>query len=124
MVAHVLDALPLEGCGLLAGDPGAGTAEICYPCRNEAESAKLYRVDPRDVLRADRDVEARGLVLIGVFHSHTHTDAYPSPTDVTSAPDPGWHYVIVSLRDGAPSVRSFRILEGKIAEEGVVVLDG
>ena len=50
------------------------------------------------------------------MHSHTHTDAYPSPTDVAQAPDPGWHYVIVSLRDPEPVVRSYRIVDGNITE--------
>ena len=49
---------------------------------------------------------------MGVFHSHTHTDAYPSPTDVAQALDPGWHYVLVSLRDTHPVVRSYRIVDG------------
>ncbi len=56
-----------------------------------------------------------------MFHSHTHTDAYPSPTDVAQAPDPAWHYVVVSLRDLEPVVRSYRIQDGKIAEEPVVL---
>jgi proteasome lid subunit RPN8/RPN11 len=120
MVGHCLEGLPLEACGLLAGSPGVGRAVVCYPTRNEAESARVYRVDSRDYLRADRDAEGRGLEIMAVFHSHTHTEAYPSPTDVAQAPDPGWHYVLVSLRD-VPSVRSFRIREGKITEEPVVV---
>ncbi|HET6810428.1 MAG TPA: M67 family metallopeptidase [Acidimicrobiales bacterium] len=120
MVAHCLEGLPLEACGLLAGPAGRGQAVVCYPARNEAGSARVYRVDSRDYLRADRDAEDRGLEIIGVFHSHTHTEAYPSPTDVAQAPDPGWHYVLVSLRD-VPSVRSFRIRDGKITEEPVVV---
>ncbi|MHB8431692.1 MAG: Mov34/MPN/PAD-1 family protein, partial [Acidimicrobiales bacterium] len=62
-----------------------------------------------------------GLSIIGVFHSHTHTDAYPSPTDVAQAPDPGWHYVLVSLADIQPVVRSYRIVEGVISEEPVCV---
>jgi len=121
MVGHCYDGLPLEACGLLGGDPVAGRATQCYPARNEAASARVYTVDPRDYLRADRDAEGRGLELIGVFHSHTHTDAYPSPTDVAQAPDPGWHYVLVSLRDTAPVVRSYRIVNGKIDEEPVVL---
>jgi len=120
MVGHCYDGLPLEACGLLGGDPHTGKASICYPTRNVAESSKLYTVDPKQHLQADRDAEARGLELIGVFHSHTHTDAYPSPTDVTQAPDPNWHYVLVSLRDIAPVVRSFRIVDGNITEEQVV----
>ena len=84
-------------------------------------SARLYTVDPREHLRADRDAEDNGWEIIGVFHSHTHTDAYPSPTDVSQAPDPGWHYVLVSLRDTRPVIRSYRIQEGEIGEESVVV---
>jgi proteasome lid subunit RPN8/RPN11 len=121
MVGHCLDGLPLEACGLLGGEPDAARASLCYPTRNSAASARLYTVEPRDYLKADRDAESRGLELIGVFHSHTHTDAYPSPTDVAQAPDPTWHYVLVSLRDIAPTVRSYRIVDGKIAEESIVL---
>ncbi len=122
MVSHCLVGLPDESCGLLAGDADAAEVSACYPARNAAESAKLYTVDPRDMLQADRDAEAKGLEIIGVYHSHTHTDAYPSPTDVDQAPDPAWHYVIVSLRDTHPVVRSFTIVGGEPEEESVVVL--
>ncbi len=121
MVAHCLAGLPDEACGLLGGTPATGSVARLYPTRNMAASAKLYTVDPRQHLQADRDAEGAGLELIGVFHSHTHTDAYPSPTDVRQAPDPGWHYVLVSLRDIAPVVRSYRIVDGNIAEEPVVL---
>jgi proteasome lid subunit RPN8/RPN11 len=130
MVAHTLDGLPLEACGLLAaapplrseGHPGPdqSLAVAVYPCRNAAESAKLYEVHPLDHLRADRDAEERGLEIVGVYHSHTHTDAYPSPTDVAQAPDPTWHYVLVSLREDEPMVRSYRIVDGAVTEEPVV----
>jgi len=120
MVAHTLDGLPLEACGLLATPPGTALVVAIYPCRNAAESAKLYEVHPLDHLRADRDAEDRGLEITGVYHSHTHTDAYPSPTDVAQAPDPSWHYVIVSLREAEPMVRSYRIVEGIVDEEPVV----
>lgn len=121
---HALDGYPLEACGLLAGDPGDpdGTVRRFYPCENAAASAKVYTVAPRDHLRADRDAESNGWELIGVVHSHTHTDAYPSPTDVAQAPDPAWHYAIVSLRDDEPVMRSYRIVDGTIAEEPVELL--
>ena len=117
IVAHCLGALPEEGCGLLAGDPSGRLIERCYPVRNAAASAKRYVVDPRDHLRADRDAEDAGLSIVGVYHSHTHTDAYPSPTDVAEAPDPSWHYVIVSLRHEVAALRSYRIVETTITEE-------
>ncbi len=122
MIGLAYDELPLEACGLLGGDPRSGDVDRFYPCRNEAESAKLYTVASRDMLHADRDAEDRGFELIGVMHSHTHTDAYPSPTDVRQALDPTWHYVIVSLKHDAPVLRSYRITEGTIAEEPVLVV--
>jgi len=128
IVGHCLSGLPDEACGLLGGDPATGAVARCYPTRNLAASAKLYEVDPGQHLRADRDAEANGMAIIGVFHSHTHTDAYPSPTDVTRASDPasdpGWHYVIVSLRDTHPTVRSYRIHGDVVDEEPVVVGPG
>ena len=122
MLAHALDGLPLEACGLFAAAPGSERVEVFYPCHNAAASAKLYTVEPRDQLRADRDAEERGLEIVGVMHSHTHTDAYPSPTDVAQAPDPNWHYVIVSLRQPEPVLRSYRIVDGTIAEEPVTIV--
>jgi proteasome lid subunit RPN8/RPN11 len=119
MVAHCLTGLPDEACGLLGGNPDTGEAVTCYPTRNLAASAKLYTVDPKEHLRADRDAEGGGNSIIGVFHSHTHTEAYPSATDVAQAPDPSWHYVLVSLRDIQPVVRSYRIVDGVITEEPV-----
>jgi [CysO sulfur-carrier protein]-S-L-cysteine hydrolase len=121
MVGHCYDGLPDEACGLIAGAPGHDKAVVVYPTRNAAESSRVYEVDPRDLLKADRDAEAKGLQLIGVFHSHTHTEAYPSPTDVAQAPDPEWHYVLVSLKDMVPVVRSYRIVDGNITEEPLVL---
>lgn len=120
MVAHCWAGLPLEACGLLAGTDDH--AIRCYPTANAAQSALVYTVDPKGFLQADRDAESKGLTILGVFHSHTHTAAYPSPTDVAQAPDPGWHYVLVSLADGAPVVRSYRIVDGNIDEEPVVLV--
>jgi [CysO sulfur-carrier protein]-S-L-cysteine hydrolase len=118
VVAHCLDGFPLEACGLLAGRDGH-VREV-YPTANAARSARIYTVEPRDLLRADRAAEAAGLSLIGVWHSHTHTAAYPSPTDIDQAPDPDWHYVLVSLSDSDPVLRSYRIVGGRAEEESVV----
>ena len=125
IVAHALDDLPLEACGLLAAPAGGDTGEVSavYRCRNAAASARIYEIHPLDHLHADRDADAHGLAITGVYHSHTHTDAWPSPTDVRQAPDPDWHYVLVSLRHPDPVLRSFRIVEGRIDEERVVLTD-
>ena len=121
IVGHGLDGLPDEACGVLAGPLGTGTVVNVYPCRNDAASARFYTINGLDFLRADDDARGRGLEIIGVYHTHTHTDPYPSPTDVAQAPDPDWHYVIVSFKDPEPVLRSYRIVEGTIEEEPVVL---
>lgn len=119
MVGHAYDGLPDEACGLLGGDPETGRVSVFYRCRNAAESSRVYAYDPKDVLAADRDVDQRGLQLLGAMHSHTHTEAYPSPTDVAQADVPSWHYVIVSLKRAEPVLRAYRIEDGEIEEEAV-----
>jgi proteasome lid subunit RPN8/RPN11 len=125
MCAHALASFPLEACGLIAGAPSAGDgpAEAVWfvPCANDAASSKVYTLNARDHLRAERRAEDEGLEILGVVHSHTHTEPYPSPTDITQAPDPAWHYLIVSLRDDEPVVRSWRIVNGDVEEEPMVV---
>lgn len=121
VVAHCYDGLPDEACGLLGGpvtDGGEPTGVVTdvYPCTNADASAVTFTVDSRDLIRALRDAEARGGALVGVWHSHTHTDPYPSETDVRQAAEPAWLYVLVSLRDGAPTLRCYRIRDGDITE--------
>ena len=127
IVAHCYDGLPDEACGLLGGPVDArgeptGVVTEVYACTNSDASAVTYTVDSRDLIKAMRHSEADGGALVGVWHSHTHTDAYPSETDVRQAAEPGWLYVLVSLRDGAPMLRSYRIRDGRV-EETAVALD-
>ena len=116
------DAYPYEGCGLLAGPPGADAVMAFTVCRNAAESARVYTVDPLDHLRAERAAEEAGWEIVGVVHSHTHTEPYPSPTDIDQAPDPGWHYVIIGVKRESPELRSYRISEREVTEEPVIVV--
>ena len=117
MYAHAYICYPMEMCGLLLGSASDSRIDRFVPMRNVAESAKLYSLDPKEHLQVELAAEAEGLDVVGVAHSHTHSEAYPSPTDVAQAPDPGWHYVIVTLKDPAPVVRSFRIVGEQISEE-------
>jgi len=100
-----------------------GTAAQLYRAVNAEASPYRYNVDPKDLLRIYRDLEDRGWDVIGIYHSHTHTEAYPSPTDVRLAAWPEAHYLIVSLADAAnPVLRTFRISDGRIAEEEIEVV--
>ncbi|MDO8362795.1 MAG: M67 family metallopeptidase [Actinomycetota bacterium] len=114
MTACAIDAYPLEACGLMVGLGGAVHRFVA--CTNEARSARVYAIPGRELLRAERAAEDDGLEVLGVFHSHTHSEAFPSPTDVAQAPDPLWAYVIVTLKREAPESRCFRIVGETITE--------
>jgi proteasome lid subunit RPN8/RPN11 len=122
MIATCIRALPDEGCGLLLGVSDAERAEVreVVVSENVLHSAKVYEIDSKVLLHAYRRADDEGLEVIGVFHSHTHSEAYPSPTDVAQAPDPSWHYVVVSLRDVPTVLRSYRISGGVVSEEEVI----
>ena len=100
----------------MAGAPGSHAITRFFPCRNIDQSARIYTIDPKDHLLAERIAEDAGLEIRGVMHSHTHTEAYPSPTDVAAAPDPDWHYLIVTLKREKPEMRTYRIQAGVISE--------
>ena len=119
IVAHARRDLPNEACGLLIGLLDSDEVDSIHPCGNAEASPMKYTLDSQDVGKANWDAISRGLELVGVYHSHTHTEAYPSWTDVQQAADPTWHYVLVSLKDEQPVMRSFRIVDGKIDEEDV-----
>ena len=120
IVAHCIRNLPNEGCGLLLGSDQGVVSEVVVS-ENVANSAKVYEIEPKVLLRTFRAADERGEVVAGCFHSHTHTDAYPSPTDITQAPDPSWHYVLISLRVTPPVLRSYRIIDGTVTEEDVII---
>jgi proteasome lid subunit RPN8/RPN11 len=80
-----------------------------------------YAMEPRELLRAVRTIEDAGWGMV-IYHSHTHTRAYPSATDVRLAAYPEALYLIVTLQDrDAPAARAFTILDGEVAEVPVRV---
>lgn len=126
MLAAALDGYPLEACGLLGGVLGSQRIEAFVVAHNVDASAKTYSLGPTAFADAEAVFGPAGLDIVGVMHSHTHTDAYPSPTDVDRADNPfleGWKYVIVSLRDTLPSLRCY-LLDGREIVEEVVEVDG
>ncbi len=116
MIAHAREQFPKECCGMLAGVDGKPVKVI--RATNSEDSEFRYRVDDRELLRFLQDCDDNGWDFLAVYHSHTRSEAYPSPTDVRLAsnwPDP--YYVLVSLADqDNPVVRAFRITEDEISE--------
>ncbi|TMJ13078.1 MAG: M67 family metallopeptidase, partial [Bacillati bacterium ANGP1] len=119
LITHAQEEAPNECCGLLAGRNGR--VERVYPGTNVDHSPYTYLMDPKEQLAAFKDMEAAELDLVGIYHSHTHTAAYPSRTDVAKAFYPDAMYVIVSLaKRDAPDIRAFRVADGQINEESVI----
>lgn len=118
MISHAEQEVPNEACGLLAGR--GGRVEHFYPMRNADNSPYTYRLDPTEQLQVFNELDDKGWELIGIFHSHTHTAAYPSETDRRQAFYPEAHYVLVSLADRAkPDLRAFVITDGQVDEQEV-----
>jgi proteasome lid subunit RPN8/RPN11 len=120
MVAHAVSGLPNEACGLLAGR--GNKAERFYPMTNADHSPLTYRLDPKEQLETFEEIESKGWDVVGIFHSHTHTEAYPSETDRRQAFYPDARYLLVSLQDlDAPVLRGYMIRDGVIDEQEVTI---
>ncbi len=122
LIEHARSGFPLEVCGILGG---AGHAvSIAYPMTNTAASSKHFMMDPREQFRVVRDLRARGLDMLAIYHSHPETPARPSEEDIRLALTPGVSYLIISLADPQlPDLKSFRIAGAAPSPEEVVVHD-
>lgn len=121
MIAHAREDAPNECCGIIAGDDGRATK--LYRAKNAEASPYRYNVEPKDLLRIYRDLDDHGWDVLVIYHSHTHTEAYPSQTDIRLAAWPEAYYIIVSLEDDAnPVVRAYRIEDGEVAEDEIEVV--
>ena len=124
IVAHSLEDAPNECCGLLGG--AGGEARTLYRARNEFESPLRYNVHPLDLLRITTEISDAEEELVGIYHSHTRSEAYPSQTDVNLAenwPDP--LYLICSVADPqTPVVRAYSLRDAAIEEVALEVMGG
>jgi proteasome lid subunit RPN8/RPN11 len=116
ILKHTRAEAPNEACGLLAGRNQYVTHVL--PATNVAENPLVgYLMDPEDQLRHFHMIEEQSLDLLGIYHSHPASGAYPSPTDLSMAYYPEAVYAIVSLvQSEHPVLRAFRIVDGQVSE--------
>jgi len=120
IVRHAIDGLPNEACGVLAG-PDRQIVHF-FPMANADESPLTYRLEATEQLRVWNEIDDKGWEVRGIVHSHTHTEAYPSETDIRQAFLPEAWYVLVSLMDREqPAIRGFSIRDGDVLEREVVI---
>jgi proteasome lid subunit RPN8/RPN11 len=119
IIAHARDGLPNEACGILAGRDGR--VEQFFPAESDEPSPYYYRIEARDQIRIMNAIDDAGLELVGIYHSHTSSPAFPSRTDAEQAFWPDAVYVIVSLAEPAADVRGYRIQDMAITEVALPV---
>ena len=126
LLAHARTDHPDEACGVIAGPAGSDHPTRFIPMVNAARSPTFYEFDSADLLKLYRELDSNDEDPVVIYHSHTSTEAYPSRTDIAYASEPFAHYVLVSTRetgteDGPYELRSFRIVDGEVTEEEIVV---
>jgi proteasome lid subunit RPN8/RPN11 len=117
MTAHARSLDPVECCGIMAGTTSGEDAHVThiYPIKNGDDSNVSYFMEPKELLWVHKNMRSNKLDLLVIYHSHTHTQAYPSATDVRLAFYPDAHYMIISLEvKDQPDIKTFRIVKGKI----------
>jgi proteasome lid subunit RPN8/RPN11 len=120
MLQHGLAGFPNEACGLLAGKEGRPVK--FFPMTNRDASPATYRLDSMELFHVFDEIDEEGWDLLAIFHTHTHSEAYPSDTDRAQAFYPEAAYLVMSLSDRAnPVLRGFRIEGGEVTEEELAV---
>jgi proteasome lid subunit RPN8/RPN11 len=114
LLAHAREDAPNECCGLIGGSDGA--AATVYRAQNAEASPLRYNLDPQDQFRIMSEMDEAGEELVGIYHSHTQSPAYPSQTDINLAAYPDAIYLIVSLAEGEEPLRGFNIVDGQVSE--------
>ena len=120
MIAHAREDDTVECCGVLAGT--GGKFEKLTRMTNVDHSPYRYSWDSKELFQVWREMERNDWENRLVYHSHTHSPAYPSDTDVRLAGWPEAYYLIISLmKKDSPEARAFRIIDGAITEEEIRV---
>jgi proteasome lid subunit RPN8/RPN11 len=116
LIAHAREDLPNECCGMIGGRDGEARSVVRV--ENAAATPLRYEMDPQGQFNALKAIEDGGDELLGIYHSHTRSAAYPSQTDVNEAVMwPEQVYVIVSLEnEEAPDVKAYDLAELRIAD--------
>ena len=117
---HARLGLPEEVCGYLAGTGRDVTRQ--FRLTNFDHSTEHFSFGPAEQFQVVREARKAGLEILGNYHSHPETPARPSAEDIRLAYDPSISYVIVSLAAEHPDVKSFRILNGEVEKEEILVI--
>lgn len=124
IVDYARKTAPLEACGLLGGrvQDGERSVEKVYFLTNIDNSPEHFSMDAREQFASVKDMRQNGWTLIGNFHSHPASPARPSEEDKRLAFDAKASYLILSLAESIPVLKSFKIVKGVATEERISIL--
>ena len=118
LIAHATEGFPLEVCGILGGT--GDTVSAIYRMTNTDASNEHFMMEPKEQFAVVKDLRARGLAMLAIYHSHPESPARPSEEDIKLALTPDVSYVIVSLAEaGLPVVKSYKIDSGNVQPETI-----
>lgn len=121
MIAHAKEGFPLEVCGILGGT--GDSVSVGYRMTNIDASNEHFMMEPKEQFAVVKELRAKGLAMLGIYHSHPETPARPSEEDIRLALTPDVSYLIVSLADaGKPDLKSYKISAGIVQKESIEII--
>src|SRR6185369_204360 len=121
MIAHAQEGFPLKVCGILGGS--GDTVSAFYRMTNTDASNEHFMMAPKEQFAVVKDLRAKGLAMLAIYHSHPETPARPSEEDIRLALTPDVSYLIISLADaGKPDLKSFTISAGTVQPEPMEII--
>jgi [CysO sulfur-carrier protein]-S-L-cysteine hydrolase len=121
LISHAREGFPLEICGILGGV--GTTVSASYRMTNTDASNEHFMMDPKEQFAVVKDLRAKGLAMLAIYHSHPETPARPSEEDIRLALTPDVSYIIISLAGHQlPTVKSYKIDQGKVSPNDIEVI--
>ncbi|MBK5275929.1 MAG: M67 family metallopeptidase [Desulfuromonadales bacterium] len=120
LIAHAKEGFPLEVCGILGGT--GDTVSAIYRMTNTDASNEHFMMDPKEQFSVVKDLRAKGVSMLAIYHSHPESPARPSQEDIRLALTPDVSHVIISLAGAEPEIKSCKISAGIVQFEPIEII--
>ena len=123
MQDHIVALAPEEACGLLAGEVEGDTCQALrvIPMHNMLHSPVQYRMEPSEQLAAFNEIEAGGMELVGIYHSHPAGPEEPSPVDIAEAYYPEVVYLIWTRKSDAWQCKGYSVYDRDVCPVEILI---
>ena len=123
MLAQARAQAPVEACGILAGN--GPRVQRLYKMANTDQSSEHFAMAPEEQFAVTKDIRAKALDMLAIYHSHPSSPAQPSAEDIRLALTDGVVHVVLSLQEPSqPKARAFNIDDGVVSESKLEIVEG